>query len=234
MKKIVLLILVIAVTGLLFANDFQGKVYEFKKGPKSYKGCEFQFFDDALLICNANEGTYTQYQYTVSGGTIHFEDVQSPNQIDCIAERSLPFTLKDGTAILELQLNDGVLVLYDSGRRQYRSDLAFGILDKATVATSLIGIASVNQRYGKFYETDRYVRNNGGMAPDGYRGGSQFKNYEGRLPVTGRDGSAIMYREYDVNPYVRGVNRGAERLVMSSNGGSYITIDHYQSFIQMY
>ncbi|MCC6999739.1 MAG: DUF4157 domain-containing protein [Deltaproteobacteria bacterium] len=79
------------------------------------------------------------------------------------------------------------------------------------------------------------VRAGGGNAPTGYKGGIQFKN-DGRgggtvLPRADAEGQPISYREYDVNPYQKGVNRGAERLVIGSDGRAYFTADHYRTFI---
>jgi RHS repeat-associated protein len=76
-----------------------------------------------------------------------------------------------------------------------------------------------------------------GKAPPGYRGGRTFAN-DGRgggqpLPKTDGQGNQITYREYDVQPYQRGVNRGAERIVRGSDGSAYYTSDHYKTFIQI-
>jgi RHS repeat-associated protein len=73
-----------------------------------------------------------------------------------------------------------------------------------------------------------------GKAPLGYKGGRTFRN-DGRgkgevLPNTNPDGSPITYKEYDVNPYSPGVNRGPERLVIGSDGHVYYTSDHYKTF----
>jgi guanyl-specific ribonuclease Sa len=74
-------------------------------------------------------------------------------------------------------------------------------------------------------------------APDGYEGGRTFHNYGGHgeesLPRRDARGKAISYREWDVNPRVRGKNRGAERLVTGSDGSAYYTSDHYRSFIKI-
>ncbi len=227
MKKLFLLILIVLITGSVFANDFQGKVYEYKKGPTVYKDCEFQFFEDSLFILNMKEGTYTLFAYHVEGGTLAFEGEES-------SKVTVPYVLKDGTATLELTIGDEVLVLYDTGRRQYRTNLAFGIVDKTVASSALVaGTVSAYQKTGKFYKTNKYVKSNNGQAPAGYKGGTQFKNYEERLPNTTRNGDAIMYTEYDVNPYVKGVNRGAERLVVDFYGRSYITFDHYQTFYRI-
>lgn len=59
------------------------------------------------------------------------------------------------------------------------------------------------------------------------RGGGQV------LPRLDSKNSPISYKEYDVNPYQRGVNRGSERVVIGSDGSSYYTKDHYRSFDQI-
>jgi len=63
-----------------------------------------------------------------------------------------------------------------------------------------------------------------------YVGGTRFGNYEGRLPKSTAKGNKINYREWDVNPKVKGVNRGAERLVTGDNKTAWYTSDHYSSF----
>ena len=61
----------------------------------------------------------------------------------------------------------------------------------------------------------------------GYIGGREFQNRERRLP-RGR------YREYDVNPKIRGRSRDAERLVIEQHTGrAYYTGDHYRTFIPL-
>lgn len=74
-------------------------------------------------------------------------------------------------------------------------------------------------------------------APAGYEGGRTFHN-EGQggergLPQKDKEGNAISYREWDVNPKVQGVNRGAERLVTGSDGSAYYTSDHYRTFTKV-
>jgi len=74
-------------------------------------------------------------------------------------------------------------------------------------------------------------------APAGYEGGRAFHNEgqggEQKLPQKDKEGSAISYQEWDVNPKVQGVNRGAERLVTGSDGSAYYTSDHYRSFTKV-
>jgi guanyl-specific ribonuclease Sa len=79
-----------------------------------------------------------------------------------------------------------------------------------------------------------YASKHGGAAQQGYVGNRPFQN-DGRgegevLPQTDSDGKPITYKEYDVNPYTPGVNRGAERVVIGSDGSKYYTDDHYKTF----
>ena len=67
-------------------------------------------------------------------------------------------------------------------------------------------------------------------APDGYVGGRTFENRERRLPKRDARDKLITYREWDVNPKVRGKDRGPERLVTGSDGSAYYTADHYKHF----
>ena len=71
------------------------------------------------------------------------------------------------------------------------------------------------------------IRQHGGNALPGYVGGRVFQNRERRLP-SGR------YREYDVNPKVRGRSRDAERIVIEQDTGrAYYTGNHYRTFIPL-
>ncbi|THJ24066.1 MAG: ribonuclease [Nitrospira sp. CG24E] len=61
----------------------------------------------------------------------------------------------------------------------------------------------------------------------GYVGGREFQNRERRLPPG-------YYREYDVNPKIRGRSRDAERIVIEQDSGrAYYTGDHYRTFIPL-
>jgi RHS repeat-associated protein len=93
----------------------------------------------------------------------------------------------------------------------------------------------------KARDATEWVDNNGGSANapprPGYTGGRTFQN-DGRgggalLPQADANGTPITYREWDVNPRTPGVNRGAERVVTGSDGNSYYTNDHYQTFTRI-
>jgi hypothetical protein len=66
-----------------------------------------------------------------------------------------------------------------------------------------------------------------GVAPDGSIGGDWFGNRERRLPE--RQGRR--WREADLD-FDCG-RRGAKRLVWSSDGLIYVTVDHYDSFVEV-
>lgn len=66
-----------------------------------------------------------------------------------------------------------------------------------------------------------------GSAPSGYKGGRTFSN-DGRnggqvLPGTDSSGGVITYREWDINRFTPGVDRGPERLVAGSDGSAWYT-----------
>ncbi len=66
------------------------------------------------------------------------------------------------------------------------------------------------------------------VAPGKSLGGDRFGNYEGLLP----DAKGRTWYEADANYH--GGDRGAERIVFSSDGLVYYTPDHYESFIEMH
>ena len=68
------------------------------------------------------------------------------------------------------------------------------------------------------------IQQHEGKALPGYFGGGAFQNRERRLPRG-------YYREYDVNPKIRGRSRDAERIVIEQDTGkAYYTGDHYRTF----
>lgn len=76
----------------------------------------------------------------------------------------------------------------------------------------------------KAYDLLKQLEARDGTPPPGYVGGRDFQNRERRLP-RGR------YREYDVNPKIRGRGRDAERIVIEQRTGkAYYTGDHYRTF----
>lgn len=79
----------------------------------------------------------------------------------------------------------------------------------------------------KAYDLLKQLEKRGGLPQLGYVGGREFQNRERRLPR----GS---YREYDVNPKIRGRGRDAERIVIEQRTGkAYYTGDHYRTFVPL-
>ena len=82
-----------------------------------------------------------------------------------------------------------------------------------------------------------FAKNNNGKAQPGYKGNAKFAN-DGRgegeiLPEYDGAGNEIVYSEYDVYPFNKGVNRGNERVVIGTDGNAYYTYNHYLTFIKM-
>jgi guanyl-specific ribonuclease Sa len=84
----------------------------------------------------------------------------------------------------------------------------------------------------KVYDVLKYIKANHHPMP-GYVGGSVFSNREKILPQEDNAGNPIQYQEWDVNPKIPGQNRGTERIVTGSDGRSWYTNDHYQTFTEI-
>lgn len=68
------------------------------------------------------------------------------------------------------------------------------------------------------------IEENDGKPLPGYEGGRDFNNYEGKLP------KGTSYKEYDVNPKIKGLRRDRERVVIGEDGSAWYSPDHYNSF----
>jgi RHS repeat-associated protein len=83
----------------------------------------------------------------------------------------------------------------------------------------------------KARDVAKEVLKNKGTPPKGYKGGKSYKNQPQnggqKLP------ERVQYKEYDINPNVKGVDRGAERIVIGNDGSVWYTSDHYYTFIQI-
>ncbi|HET7474880.1 MAG TPA: ribonuclease domain-containing protein [Dermatophilaceae bacterium] len=108
-----------------------------------------------------------------------------------------------------------------SGARALRSLGGAGVAAKTADHVLPIGPGSENA-----WTVLNRVDAKGAPLP-GYKGGSIFKNKDGVLPET----PGVTYRDWDVNPYTKGVDRGVERIVTGSDGSAYWTGDHYDTFL---
>ena len=101
------------------------------------------------------------------------------------------------------------------------------ILWMLAACTGILFLSGCNSEAKKTYN---YVRKHNGRPPNGYVGGNKFVN-DGRfggevLPRT------TLYREYDIYPRIRGINRGGERIVIGGDGSGWYTSDHYMTFLR--
>lgn len=71
------------------------------------------------------------------------------------------------------------------------------------------------------------VKGNKGRKINGYQGGIEFKNREKLLP------GKLKYKEYDINIYKKGINRGKQRIVIENNGRAWYTPDHHKTFFEI-
>jgi guanyl-specific ribonuclease Sa len=76
-----------------------------------------------------------------------------------------------------------------------------------------------------------HIQSHNGTPPKGYKGGRTYEN-------DGRDNSQVLpedttYREYDVNPHVKGQDRGSKRVVIGEDSSVWYTNDHYGTFTRV-
>ncbi len=121
--------------------------------------------------------------------------------------------------------------------------LGVGAIYKSAVAGIVDGVAAETAASGadvafgpapeNAWQTFERVEAKGSPLP-GYKGGSTFANDGSNGSQILPRGDGVTYREWDVNPNVKGVDRGGERIVTGSNGNVYYTNDHYQTFTQFW
>lgn len=91
---------------------------------------------------------------------------------------------------------------------------------------------NVQESYNR-YETEGWIGPHSD-ATTGTKGGGEFENKDGDLPVTDEKGNLITYKEYDVNNKpIDGSHRDGERFVIGSDGSVYYTGNHYDSFTKI-
>ncbi len=84
----------------------------------------------------------------------------------------------------------------------------------------------------KVYDVLHYIRANH-HPMEGYVGGRIFSNREKIVPNANAHGDLIHYQEWDVNPKIKGQNRGPERILTGSDRRAWYTNDHYQTFTEI-
>jgi ribonuclease len=82
----------------------------------------------------------------------------------------------------------------------------------------------------RYADLDKYVNAiRRGQRPPNVTGGAVFENRDQDLPIRPNG----YYREYDVEPTVKGMGRGTYRLVLGGGSDVYITGNHYRDFRQI-
>ena len=83
------------------------------------------------------------------------------------------------------------------------------------------------------YTVVKYANTHNGKAMPGYKGNTYFGNREKKLPITNAIGIRLEYKEYDIYPWRKGINRGPKRVVIASDGKAYYTKNHYRTFAKI-
>ncbi len=128
-------------------------------------------------------------------------------------------------------INKGILccLIFSCGLNQKSEFQSISIESKIKKKLIIKDTFSQKNLPSKVLEITKYIKENG-RSKRGYIGGRKFKNLEKLLPKKDTNGNLIFYREWDVNPIIKGKNRGKERLVTGSDGKVYYTNNHYKSF----
>lgn len=75
------------------------------------------------------------------------------------------------------------------------------------------------------------IKAKNGTPLQGYRGGKVYQNTPKgsaqKLP------EGINYKEYDINLYIKGQDRGVERIVIGDDSSVWYTNNHYETFIKL-
>lgn len=98
---------------------------------------------------------------------------------------------------------------------------------EALLITSAASAPATGEVPQKIRDVLKAIEGQDGTPLAGYVGGREFHNRERRLPRG-------HYREYDVNPKLRGRPRDAERIVIEQRTHkAYYSPDHYQTFFPL-
>ena len=84
----------------------------------------------------------------------------------------------------------------------------------------------------KAWNVLNFLKSHNWHPPQNYKGGKIFSN-DGRNNGQKLPDNGVIYRKYDIDPKIPGEKRGAERIVVGSDGSAWYTPDHYISFYRM-
>ncbi len=109
-------------------------------------------------------------------------------------------------------------------------------IDIAMLIKSVINDLPQNaQKAFKGYSSNNWMGQYKGQVTKGYQvdAGKKWENRHLQMPAINNSGQVIKYFEYDVNTRKKGVNRDAERFVVSEDGTVYYTDSHYKTYIEI-
>lgn len=78
-----------------------------------------------------------------------------------------------------------------------------------------------------------YIKKFYGFITPIQKGGGAYENEPPKLPKYDEQGNKILYREFDVNSKLEGQPRDRERFVRGSDGNTYYSDDHYDTFFKI-
>lgn len=78
-----------------------------------------------------------------------------------------------------------------------------------------------------------YIKKFYGFITPIQKGGGAYENESPKLPKYDEQGNKILYREFDVNSKLEGQPRDSERFVRGSDGNTYYSDVHYDTFFKI-
>ena len=166
------------------------------------------------------------YNVTQHGSTVYELSIQEQQQRQAQTQMLLGY----------LAYQAGYGLVYGSSGVIYNPNgldaIEFTGVDPRGMNGSYIPPGVTPQIPDKVYDIVNNILTRNGTPPQGYIGGRTYKNIpleEGTLKLP----EGIGNKKYDVNPYVPGQNRGAERIVIGDDGSVWYTNDHYYSFTRI-
>lgn len=130
--------------------------------------------------------------------------------------------------------------LYSSAKKEAKEEVEKKIVNETKDTVSKVGKQVLKKEINRINKEDlenkviaiaNQIKSNNGTPPKGYKGGRIYNNKpksgDQKLPEN------INYKEYDINPYIKGQNRGLERIVIGDDGSVWYTDNHYHTFTKI-
>lgn len=132
---------------------------------------------------------------------------------------------------IQLLNNQNIVDVVDSFLEYYQMDYRKDILSQFRTYGIIRhrDVSKQHQTPGNQIDKDpqAYLEDYNGNYP--FRDQPSITKGETKIP----NPNVATYKEWDINPYKYGQNRGAERIVTGSDGSAWYTPDHYKTWYQM-